>query len=327
METESALGTAHIALGNSIAYGGDVDAVAHLDCVMKDATLELDGRPVMVAGELDVSPPRVVLAKPGLDGHDRGIKVIAMALRDAGAEVIYLGLRRSVAEIVQAAADDDADVIGISVLSGAHLALAGDLLRERDAPRPRGRARRAGRHDPGRRRATRCARSAWRRCSRSAPTCVDVVRRRPRRAPDAGSAVESSERDVRAVTTDSGTPGRASRTRPPTSTSGLAGSPRRCPGEPPFTRGPYPSMYRGQLWTMRQFAGFGSPEETNERYRFLLERGQTALSVAFDLPTQLGYDSAPPDRARRGGPGRRRDRHRRRHGGPVRRAARSTTSP
>jgi leucyl aminopeptidase (aminopeptidase T) len=52
METESALGTAHIALGNSIAYGGTVDAVAHLDCVMKDATLELDGRPVMVAGEL-----------------------------------------------------------------------------------------------------------------------------------------------------------------------------------------------------------------------------------------------------------------------------------
>lgn len=80
-----------------------------------------------------MSPPRVVLAKPGLDGHDRGIKVIAMALRDAGAEVIYLGLRRSVAEIVQAAADDDADVIGISVLSGAHLELAADLLREREA--------------------------------------------------------------------------------------------------------------------------------------------------------------------------------------------------
>jgi methylmalonyl-CoA mutase, C-terminal domain len=80
-----------------------------------------------------VRPPRVVLAKPGLDGHDRGIKIIAMALRDAGAEVIYLGLRRSVAEIVQAAADDDADVIGISVLSGAHLELAGDLLHEREA--------------------------------------------------------------------------------------------------------------------------------------------------------------------------------------------------
>ncbi|MCU1489410.1 MAG: methylmalonyl-CoA mutase [Acidimicrobiaceae bacterium] len=63
------------------------------------------------------------------------------------------------------------------------------------------------------------------------------------------------------------------------------------PGEAPFTRGPYPSMYRGQLWTMRQFAGYGSSEETNERFRFLLRQGQTALSVAFDLPTQLGYDS------------------------------------
>lgn len=76
--------------------------------------------------------PRVLLAKPGLDGHDRGIKVIAMALRDAGAEVVYLGLRRTVPEIVQAAIDDDADVIGISVLSGAHVALAKDLLAELD---------------------------------------------------------------------------------------------------------------------------------------------------------------------------------------------------
>jgi len=66
------------------------------------------------------------------------------------------------------------------------------------------------------------------------------------------------------------------------------------PGRPPFTRGPYPTMYRGQLWTMRQFAGFGSPEEANERFHFLLDRGQTALSVAFDLPTQLGYDSDHP---------------------------------
>jgi methylmalonyl-CoA mutase, N-terminal domain len=66
------------------------------------------------------------------------------------------------------------------------------------------------------------------------------------------------------------------------------------PGEPPFTRGPYPTMYRGQLWTMRQFAGFGSAEDANARFHFLLERGQSALSVAFDLPTQLGYDSAHP---------------------------------
>lgn len=66
------------------------------------------------------------------------------------------------------------------------------------------------------------------------------------------------------------------------------------PGHPPFTRGPYETMYRGRLWTMRQFAGYGSAEDTNRRYRFLLDQGQTALSVAFDLPTQLGYDSSHP---------------------------------
>jgi methylmalonyl-CoA mutase N-terminal domain/subunit len=63
------------------------------------------------------------------------------------------------------------------------------------------------------------------------------------------------------------------------------------PGEFPFTRGPYPDMYRGRPWTIRQYAGFASAEETNQRFRYLLERGQTGLSVAFDLPTQLGYDS------------------------------------
>ncbi len=63
------------------------------------------------------------------------------------------------------------------------------------------------------------------------------------------------------------------------------------PGEYPFTRGPYPTMYRGRPWTIRQYAGFGSAEETNARFRYLLELGQAGLSVAFDLPTQLGYDS------------------------------------
>jgi methylmalonyl-CoA mutase, N-terminal domain len=94
------------------------------------------------------------------------------------------------------------------------------------------------------------------------------------------------------VTTDSGIP-----VAPVYTAADVAGGPEALaerlglPGQPPFTRGPYASMYRGQLWTMRQFAGFGSPEETNARFRFLLGQGQTALSVAFDLPTQLGYDS------------------------------------
>ena len=66
------------------------------------------------------------------------------------------------------------------------------------------------------------------------------------------------------------------------------------PGHFPFTRGVYPSMYRGRLWTMRQYAGFGTAEETNERFRYLLAAGQTGLSCAFDLPTQMGYDSDHP---------------------------------
>ena len=95
------------------------------------------------------------------------------------------------------------------------------------------------------------------------------------------------------VTTDSGIP-----VAPVYTAADVAGTPEELsarlglPGQPPFTRGPYQSMYRGRLWTMRQFAGYGSAEETNARFRFLLGQGQTALSVAFDLPTQLGYDSA-----------------------------------
>ncbi len=73
-----------------------------------------------------------------------------------------------------------------------------------------------------------------------------------------------------------------------------AGDPARDQGAPgafPYTRGPYPTMYRGRLWTMRQYAGFGTAEQTNARFRHLLAAGQTGLSVAFDLPTQMGYDS------------------------------------
>ena len=67
------------------------------------------------------------------------------------------------------------------------------------------------------------------------------------------------------------------------------------PGEPPYTRGVQPTMYRGRLWTMRQYAGFGTAEESNARYRYLLQHGQTGLSVAFDLPTQMGYDADDPE--------------------------------
>ncbi|HEX7025352.1 MAG TPA: methylmalonyl-CoA mutase family protein, partial [Gemmatimonadales bacterium] len=72
------------------------------------------------------------------------------------------------------------------------------------------------------------------------------------------------------------------------------GGPGELPGIWPYTRGIHPSMYRGRLWTMRQFAGFGTAEDTNRRYQFLLGRGQTGLSVAFAFPTLMGYDSDHP---------------------------------
>ena len=90
---------------------------------------------------------------------------------------------------------------------------------------------------------------------------------------------------------------------PPATSSGIEPAPVYAPefglpGEPPFLRGPYPTMYRGRLWTMRQYAGFGSASETNRRFRYLLERGQLGLSTAFDLPTQIGFD---PDQPMAGG--------------------------
>ncbi len=91
------------------------------------------------------------------------------------------------------------------------------------------------------------------------------------------------------------------------------------PGQYPFTRGVHATGYRGRLWTMRQFSGFGTAEETNARYKFLLSRGQTGLSVAFDFPTLMGYDSDHPRAAGRSGEVRRGDLEPGRHGDPVRR--------
>jgi methylmalonyl-CoA mutase, N-terminal domain len=82
--------------------------------------------------------------------------------------------------------------------------------------------------------------------------------------------------------------------KPVYSAEDVAGLRLEEPGEFPFTRGPYPDMYRGRPWTIRQYAGFASAEETNARFRYLLDRGQTGVSVAFDLPTQLGLDSDDP---------------------------------
>jgi methylmalonyl-CoA mutase C-terminal domain/subunit len=89
-----------------------------------------------MAGTVTNSPIRVIVAKPGLDGHDRGAKVVARALRDAGLEVIYTGLHQTPEQIVEAAIQEDADAVGLSVLSGAHMTLFAkviELLKERDA--------------------------------------------------------------------------------------------------------------------------------------------------------------------------------------------------
>src|SRR6187455_2194210 len=102
---------------------------------------------------------------------------------------------------------------------------------------------------------------------------------------------QHTERDV-PFTTLSGEPIRALYTEadlPPDPDASIG-----LPGEFPFTRGVYPSMYRGRLWTMRQFAGFGTAEETNERFHYLLDHGQTGLSTAFDMPSLMGHDSDHP---------------------------------
>ena len=106
-------------------------------------------------------------------------------------------------------------------------------------------------------------------------------------------ALDRSPERREVFTTDSGIPVKNLYTPLDVESTGYAQE-LSFPGEYPYTRGVYPSMYRGQLWTMRQYAGFGTAEETNRRFRYLLEQGSTGLSMAFDLPTQLGYDSDDP---------------------------------
>ena len=99
------------------------------------------------------------------------------------------------------------------------------------------------------------------------------------------------------------------------------------PGEFPYTRGIYRDMYRSRLWTMRQYAGFGTAEESNRRYRYLLSQGTTGLSVAFDLPTQMGMRFRSSAGRGRSGPRRRGDLLAGRHGAPVRGHPAGRTSP
>ena len=151
-----------------------------------------------------------------------------------------------------------------------------------------------------------------------------ILRDMAKAAPRPGN-VESpipASRPSSAPTTRAGSPTPASRSSRSTSERDVAdldlderlGE----PGEYPFTRGIHPEMYRSRRWTMRQYAGYATAKETNTRYRYLLEHGSTGLSMAFDLPTQLGRDSDDPLLPRRGRPHRRRDRLDRRHAHGVR---------
>ncbi len=132
---------------------------------------------------------------------------------------------------------------------------------------------------------------------------ADVATERPQRQPSTGElrweeqtlgpALKRSPERQKEFTTLSGVP--INRLYTPADLAGFdyardLGN----PGEYPYTRGIHATMYRGKVWTMRQFSGFGSPEDTNRRLHYLLEQGQTGLSIAFDLPTLMGYDSDHP---------------------------------
>ena len=132
------------------------------------------------------------------------------------------------------------------------------------------------------------------------PTLEKSPERKPHFETSAGIEVPRVALPVGASTTGFDTPDEHGLLNPPLSPTGTMSAEEiylenlGFPGEYPFTRGIQPTMYRGRLWTMRQYAGYASAEETNRRFRYLLAQGQTGLSVAFDLPTQIGYDADDP---------------------------------
>jgi len=299
---------------------------------MVDQTTDMTQRPI-----------RVLIAKPGLDGHDQGAKVVALALRDAGFEVIYTGLHRTVDQIVTAALQEDVDAIGLSILSGAHLPIAEQLQQRMkdegidDVPVFFGGNIPARDND----RLKELGVTAIYPTSARLEDIADglgqvvtqvrgIVARQPPRDPRAQEASrhevgagrqeiageaetnpEAKARDVPEVKKEAGKKAgpRKPRARKVVLESGIEPLPVYGPeqvadldlrhevGEPgafPFTRGIHDLMYRARPFTMRQYSGFGTPSQTNERFKYLIGEGQNALNVAFDLPTQMGLDSDDP---------------------------------
>ena len=283
-------------------------------------------------------PIRVLIAKPGLDGHDQGAKVVALSLRDAGFEVIYTGLHRTVDQIVAAALEEDVDAIGLSILSGAHLPIAEHLRRRMAEEGLAGVPVFFGGNIPARDHqplrdlgvvdifptSTRLEAIAT-----GLREAVARVRGLEVPAPEVATADEDEERKAREATGAKGATGtkKAGETREASKKGEASPPPRRpqarkvvlesgveplpiygpeqvadldldgevgTPGDFPFTRGIHSLMYRARPFTMRQYSGFGTPSQTNERFKYLISEGQNALNVAFDLPTQMGLDSDDP---------------------------------
>jgi len=246
---------------------------------------------------MEVNILRVLLAKIGLDGHDKGLKIIAKALQNSGVEVIYLGLRQSVEKITEAAIEEDASAIGISSLSGTHITSAKKLI---DALKKKNIKCKVffGGVIPKEDVASlkNIGIDEVFPVGSNLDQLVNVIKN--------NNSVKAQENknvtkgDINSNTqkkqevqfyTDSKISIKEFYTNKDTAET--ENNKTEVPGEYPYTRGPYKSMYRDKLWTMRQYSGFGTAADSNERYKYLLGQGQTGLSVAFDLPTQLGYDS------------------------------------
>jgi len=246
---------------------------------------------------------KIILAKMGLDGHDKGLKIIARSLRNAGEEVIYLGLRQNAEAIIQAAIQEDADTIGISILSGSQIPLAKKLLSSMKKNKVNFRVLFGGiisKEDI----------ISLKKMGISEVFPVETslkeiiesfrnekwinIEKNINKDEDKKENIDNKINIEIDVKTESGIPIKKVYTKEDVSfleedkNLGL-------PGKYPYTRGPYETMYRGKVWTMRQYAGLGTAVESNQRYKCLLSQGQTGLSVALDLPTQLGFDSDCPD--------------------------------
>ena len=246
--------------------------------------------------------PRVLVAKPGLDGHDVGAKVVCRALMDAGMEVVYTGLRQSPEAIAATARDEDVDVVGLSVLSGAHLPLCGRVVEELGKAGAGDTLLVVGGNVP--------------RADVEALVAIGVAAVFPTATPFARIVAFIRERVGGEAAAGNPAPAPRAAERPGKDAvapvrweSGLEIKPvyraedvERTggfegvgePGEFPYTRGIHPLMYRKRPFTMRQYSGFGTAAETHERFLYLIDNGQTGLNVAFDLPTQCGLDSDDP---------------------------------